>query len=346
MLDFKRMRQIPLRLWAMAVLSGILQVLPFPIAGPTPIWRTAFCWIALLPLLWALLGNNKTGNPLTVFQGTLLGYVCGFVWYLGNCYWIYQTMYLYGGLEKPMAAGILVLFCLYLGLYHALFGALVAAFRTRFGRQNALLLSPFAWVAVELARARITGLPWDLLGIAQVDNPLLTRLAPITGAYGISFVIAAVNALWLLRIRLRERRYTRPVLTVAGVIIVVVYILGLRLIANPKPSPTAATATLVQENLEVGAANTGLQPTTQQFLDSFTYLSRYPSKKFLLGTPELPGTQTVYLFRPRPFEESDDTVPVATDLIVWPESPAPFEDIDPQFRSSMSALARSAQAPI
>ena len=106
----------------MAVLSGVLQVLPFPIAGPTPLWRTAFCWIALLPLLWALLGNNKTGNPLTVPQGALLGYICGFIWYLGNCYWIYQTMYLYGGLAKPIAAGILILFCLYLGLYHALFG--------------------------------------------------------------------------------------------------------------------------------------------------------------------------------------------------------------------------------
>jgi apolipoprotein N-acyltransferase len=339
------MRLIPLRLWAAAVLSGILQVLPFPIAGPVPVWRTIFCWVALLPLIWAILANDKSGNPLTLRQGATLGYLCGFVWYLGNCYWIYRTMNLYGGLAKPIAAGILILFCLYLGLYHALFGTLVAAFRTHFGRQLALLFIPFAWVAVELARARITGLPWDILGVAQVDNPMLTRLAPITGAYGLSFVIAAVNALWLLRIRLRERRYTRPALTVAGVIIVVVYILGLRLIATPKPSPTTATATLVQENLEVGAANTGPQPTTQQFLDSFSYLSRYPSKKFLLGTPELPGTQTVYLLRPRA-EESDDTVPVATNLIVWPESPAPFEDIDPQFRSAMSALARSAQAPV
>ncbi len=170
-------------------------------------------------------------------------------------------MYLYGGLAKPIAAGILVLFCLYLGLYHALFGALIAAFRRRFGRQAALLLVPFAWVAVELARARITGLPWDLLGVAQVDNPLLTRLAPITGAYGLSFIIAAVNALWLVRIRLRERRYTRPVLTIVGVVIIVVYVVGLRLIANPNASATTATATLVQENLEVGAANTGPQPT-------------------------------------------------------------------------------------
>ena len=80
-------------------------------------------------------------------------------------------MYLYGGLAKPVAAGILLLFCLYLGLYHALFGAVLMVIRrSRLGRQGALFLAPFVWVAVELARARITGLPWDLLGIAQVDQ--------------------------------------------------------------------------------------------------------------------------------------------------------------------------------
>jgi apolipoprotein N-acyltransferase len=339
------MRLIPPRLWAMAVLSGILQVLPFSIAGPTPLWRTAFCWVALLPLIWAVIGNTKTGNPLTLLQGAVLAYTSGFVWYLGNCYWIYQTMNLYGGLARPIAAGILILFSLYLSLYHALFGTLIAAFRVRFGRQTTLLLVPFAWVAVELARARITGLPWDLLGVAQVDNPLLTRIAPITGAYGLSFVIALVNVLWLVRIRLRERRFTRPALTIGGVIIVVVYILGLRLIANPKSEPTTATATLVQENIEVGAANTGPQPTTQQFLDSFSYLSRYPSQKFLLGIPELADTQAVYLIRPHDPGQGTPT-PHPTDLIVWPESPAPFEDIDPQFRVAMSNLARAAQAPV
>ncbi len=51
-------------------------------------------------------------------------------------------MYLYGGLAKPIAAGILLLFCLYLGLYHALFGTLISIFHRRFGRQAALLLAP------------------------------------------------------------------------------------------------------------------------------------------------------------------------------------------------------------
>jgi apolipoprotein N-acyltransferase len=333
----------------MAALSGVLQVLPFPIAGPTPLWRTAFCWIALLPLLWALLGNSKTGNPLTLTQGGALGYLCGFLWYLGNCYWIYQTMYLYGGLAKPIAAGILVLFCLYLGLYHALFGTLIVIFRRRFGRQTALLLVPFVWIAIELARARITGLPWDLLGTAQVDNPLLTRLAPFTGVFGLSFIIAAVNALWLIRIRIREHRFTRPILTIVGVGIIVLYVVGLRFIANPSASPTTATATLVQENLEVGAANTGPQPTTQQFLESFSYLSRYPSPRFLLGIPELPDTASVYLIRNAASPELADPnaqTPTPTDLIIWPESPAPFEDLDPNFRAAMSELARTTHTPV
>ncbi len=332
------MRAISAREWALAALSGVLQVLPFPIAGPVPAWRAAFCWIALLPLLWAVLGNDKQGKPLTVKQAAALGHLCGFVWYLGNCYWIYQTMYLYGGLPKPVAAGILLLFCLYLGLYHLLFAALIAAFRSRLGRQAALLLSPFAWVAVELARSRITSLPWDLLGIAQVDNPLLTRLAPFTGVYGISFVIAAINALWLVRIQIRERRHTRLILTILGVGIVVLYVVGLRRVQAPVVLHADATATLVQENLEVGAAATGPQPSTQQLLESFSYLSRHPGTRLILGMPELRSTPVVD-FLPKP-------APTTTNLIVWPESPAPFEENDPQFQAALSSLAREANAPI
>lgn len=329
----------------MAVLSGILQVLPFPIAGPTPLWRTAFCWIALLPLLWALLDNDKTGRPLNLRQGAVIGYLCGFVWYLGNCYWIYQTMYLYGGLAKPIAAGILVLFCLYLGLYHALFATLLVACRKRFGRQAALILVPFLWVAVELARARITGFPWDQLGIAQVDNSLLTRLAPITGVYGLSFIIAAVNALWLVRIRIRERRFTRPILTATGVVVVLLYVAVLHHFRTSTYSATTAKATLIQENLAVGAERTGPEPSVEQLIDSFSRLSLHPPRSRCNGIPELSST-TCIVFPMSPQSVQDASAPTPTDLIVWPEAPAPFTEYDPQFRSGMSSLARAADAPV
>ncbi len=247
-------------------------------------------------------------------------------------------MYLYGGLAKPIAIGILILFCLYLGLYHMLFAALVAASRLRFGRQIALLLSPFAWVAIELARARITGLPWDLLGISQIDNPLLTRLAPFTGAYGLSFVIAAVNALWLVRVRVRERQHTRFVLTLTGVVLLLFSAVLLRRVQRPAVLHTDAVATLVQENLEVGAAAVGPEPTTRQLLESFSWLSRHPGNRLYLGIPEQRGTDIIE-FLPNP-------APITTDLIVWPESPAPFQENDPEFRAALSSLAREANAPI
>ncbi|HZY62510.1 MAG TPA: apolipoprotein N-acyltransferase, partial [Edaphobacter sp.] len=328
MLDSSAMRQIPMRLWLASVLSGILQVLPFPIAGPVPLWRTAFCWIALLPLLWALLGKNKSDTPLTWRQGAVLGYLCGFIWYLGNCYWIYQTMYLYGGLSKPVSAGILVLFCFYLGLYHALFAILITFFHRRFGCQIALLLVPFTWVAVELARARITGFPWDQLGITQVDNSLLTRIAPIAGVYGISFVIAAVNALWLLRIQVRDRRFTRLALTLAGVIIVVIYVGAIHYFHPPTSVKTSARATLLQENLKVGAERQGPQPSIEQLLDSFSRLSLHPPRSYCNGIPELSST-TCIIFARRPQSIEEASPPTSSDLIVWPEAPAPFAEADP-----------------
>ncbi len=350
------MRLIPVRLWALAVFSGVLQVLPFPIAGPTPVWRSALCWVALAPLLMALTGKDAHGRPLCAMQGAALGYASGFIWYLGNCYWIYATMHHYGEIAAPASAGILVLFCLYLGLYHALFGALVAALRrARFGGRSvgvrgALLLSPFAWVAVELARARITGFPWDLLGVSQVDNPLLTRLAPYIGAYGLSFAIAAVNALWLVRIRLKARRYTRPALALGCAAALVFYVFLLRRMGGPAPEPTSATATLVQENLAVGptGVSAGSQLTIGQKLQEFSQLSLFPTSGATCnGIPELVGTQcTGGSARGQSPDAGGTQYLKPTELIVWPEAPNDFVESDPAVRAGLSSLARAARAPV
>lgn len=349
MLDCVAMRLIPMRLWAMAILSGMLQVLPFPIAGPVPPWRTSLCWVALTPLLIALTGKDATGRPLRAIHGAALGYCSGVVWYFGNCYWIYETMHLYGGLAKPVAAGILVLFCLYLGLYHALFGALIARFRrTRLALPGTLLVSPFAWVAVELARARITSFPWDQLGITQVDNPLLTRLAPLTGAYGISFVIAGVNALWLMRITVKERRFTRPALTAAGVAVILLYVVFVRHLQTRGREGTSAVATLVQENIEVGAAaaNAGPPLTIPQELQAYSDLSLHPPINYCAGIPELASTKCIRVTPVAP--QAPDIVPnpVPTDIVIWPEAPNEFLERDQRFRAAMSSLARTADAPI
>ena len=269
-------------------------------------------------------------------------------------------MHLYGGIAKPASAGILVLFCLYLGLYHALFGALITLFRRgRPAAKGALLLSPFAWVAVELARARITGLPWDLIGIAQVDNPLLTQLAPITGAYGLSFVIAGVNAMWLTRIVIKQRRYARPALALSCATFLVLYIVVLRRVHPPTFERTQATAALLQENLEVGeeAASAGPPLTIGEELKSFSELSLLPQAgEVCVGIPELPETKCTNSVPSQQRADVDGTRNLqGTDLIVWPEAPNDFKVIDPalratsssrEFQTAMASLARAANAPI
>src|SRR5437764_3352295 len=180
----------PASAWLLAVASGVMQVVIFP--SPSLYY---LCWMVLTPLLVAILWQRDS-----LKKSFLLAYVSGIIWYGGSCYWVYHVMNSYGGLAPPVALGVLILFCLYLALYHGVFGVLTAmvARSPKIGPVRALVVAPFIWVAVELARARITGFPWDLLGYAQINNIPLTRIATVTGVYGLSWVIALVNCVFAL----------------------------------------------------------------------------------------------------------------------------------------------------
>ena len=328
MLDSTAMRSIPPRVWALVLVSAGLQLLPFPLAGPVPLWRRSVCWFCLVPLLGALNSGTRQGNGLSLGQSAMLGYVCGVVWFFGNCYWIYQTMYLYGGLPAAASVGILVLFSLYLGLYLALFAVLYAALRMRFREKTALALSPVLWVAVELARARITGFPWDLLGYTQVDNSWLTPLAPLTGVMGLSLVVAAGNVLWLWKFP--------PPLRWAGALLaaVLVAVSYAGEVHRSPPDPASANAVLLQDNLNVGAQGKPFGYSQPELLDQFSRLSLHP-RRAGQGTP---GTSRIT-------DDSRDGF-AAPALIAWPEAPTPFADADAALREAVGNLARGEHAPV
>ncbi len=175
------MRQIHYSAWLLVGLSSLLQILIFPLPG-----LYVLSWVAFAPLIVALLRARPAGaleidgsvylQAATPGQAFLLGYISGILWFAGTCYWIYDTMHEHGGLSVPAAALALFLFCLYLGLYHGLFGLLLGWRRGRDGITGWHWSPPFLWVAAELARTRVTGFPWDLLGTAQVDNISLSRI--------------------------------------------------------------------------------------------------------------------------------------------------------------------------
>jgi apolipoprotein N-acyltransferase len=81
------------------------------------------------------------------------------------------------------------------------------------------------WVLIEWVRTWLfTGFPWLTLAASQWQRPLMLGLAPITGAWGVSFVIILVNlglASHLERLRLpREKRRGRFSLEMAVALVV------------------------------------------------------------------------------------------------------------------------------
>src|ERR1700680_3499622 len=152
------------KLCAGAVLSAGLLELPFPLAGPLPVWRSIFAWFGLVPLLIAILAPVAQDAPRPRRRAFLLSYLCGVLWYMGNCYWVRDTMSRYGDMPPLAPTLLLIGFSLVLGLYVGIFGLGVMLVRRATGsRRLALAAAPVFWVALELAAARITSVPWDQL---------------------------------------------------------------------------------------------------------------------------------------------------------------------------------------
>lgn len=296
----------------------MLQVLIFPLPG-----IYVFSWFAVAPLLIALLRARPAGElevsgavrsiPAKPLQGFFLGYVCGILWYAGTCYWIFDTMRQYGGLSTPMALLALFLFCCYLGLYHGFFGLLVSLLASGRDYRRALVGAPFLWVTVELGRTYITGYPWNLLGTAQVDNIALSRIATVTGVYGISFEIVLVNVAFAAAFLIPRQR--RSAMMVAALAAAAVLQAG-RLVEAPAAHSDHA-ALLVQQNIPVSA-----DWTPSYFQQTVTDLADLTLKS------------------------AESSAAAKIDLVVWPESPAPFFTNDPRFRNAVSDLARRLKVPI
>jgi len=253
--------------------------------------------------------------PADGWQGFLLGYASGVVWYLGSCYWVFTTMHDYGELGTVTSALLLLAYALYLGLYHGLFGLLLAltAARRNGYSLRALVFAPFIWVAVELARAYITSFPWDLLGYTQIDNIPLTRIASVTGVYGLSFEIALVNTAVTAAFLVPRRK--RPLLFAVSVAAMILLHAGK--LYSPPAVPTTQGATLVQANVPILDEPWSLD-YEESTLRELSALSARPAKE-AAGTP---------------------------GLIIWPESPAPFFVTDLHVRTTISEIARSRNSSI
>lgn len=215
--------------------SGLLYGLSQP--GPD-LWPLA--WVCLVPLLYALEGRDLK-------ERVLLGFVSGGVAYLTCCYWIVVAVNKYGGISLVGSVAVLLLLCLYLSVYWALFSALLYTFTGR-GIEKTIMVSCI-WVLLEYLRGQLlTGFPWALLAHSQWKSPVLLQISELTGAYGLSFLLAFVNlAIYQF---LREPRRWRVVLTASLLVVALILYGHFRL--KTVAVPTGLRVGIVQGNVEQG----------------------------------------------------------------------------------------------
>lgn len=164
-----------------AFASGGLLVLSFPRFDFYPL-----AWIALVPLLIAVRGKNSR-------PAFYLGLLTGFTYFTGTIYWMYHSMYYYGGVPLILSILILIVLSLYLALYTGIF-SMMFSFLSKQSAVPTLLTVPVLWVSLEYFRTyALTGFPWSLLGYSQYKFLPLIQISDITGVYGVSFLVAAIN---------------------------------------------------------------------------------------------------------------------------------------------------------
>ncbi len=299
----------------MSALSGFLLFASFPFLN----WHV-LVWVAPLPLLLAV---TAEGN---LRRGFLLGYVAGFIFLGGSCYWFVYVMRRYGDMGWVLSVGVLILFLLVFSVFFGAF-TLVETWAARRSKGLALLLAPFLWVAMEIARTYlITGFPWNLLGYA-VKAVGLRQIASVTAVYGLSFLAVSASALacwWLI-----DCRRVRRAWAIAGVVVLLVS-------ANLLFSPAATLpvnkreAYLVQPNI----------PLDETKLDDWI-----PWKDSLqfhhLVTKTLAEACRQERFDTELGCAWSPWRAVSPALVIWPENPAPFYfDRDQVFRDALESLAK------
>ena len=275
----------------LALLSGVLQVLIFP--------RFSFPYLAAFAIAPLLLAAAEEPRASRRF---LAGWLAGCVFWGGSCYWIYGVMNDYADLNGPAAAAIFVGFFLAKGLHLGVFAALAGpAMRTPW----ALPVVSALWVAIEGTHQHL-GFAWLQLGNAATSMEVVARLAPFTGVYGPSFVLAAINvsvALLIMR---------RPRLHWAGLALLPALFLLPRL---PDGETGDRHARLVQPAVNANSIIDGWTPAENQ----------------------------AHL---RMMEDLSTAGDVKPDLLIWPEYSVPLYYFDvegwPEF---MAHMAQAVDAP-
>jgi apolipoprotein N-acyltransferase len=153
------------------LLAGALLTLALP---PYDIWPLAF--VAMVPWLAALTA------PVSRRWDLAAAAIGGLAFWAGNLYWL-TWITLVGYI--PLVGVLVALWWM----------AAVVVRAALMRRWPAWVVFPVVWVALEYLRAwLLSGFPWFFLAHSQYSIAPLIQIADITGQYGVSLLVALINA--------------------------------------------------------------------------------------------------------------------------------------------------------
>ncbi len=191
---------------AAALAGGLLVAGAFP-----PLDLTFLVWVGMIPLLWALwsIDGKKAGR-----KGFGTGYLAGLAACLIQFNWVASVSWL-GAIVLPA----------YLATYWGLFGFFAAKIGNpwKAGRPENVLTVAFChgavWAGCELLRGWvITGISWNVLGVATHDTLVLAQAADLLGVAGLSMLLVFFQAVVVQSIVLRKWREPVVALVIVGLI--------------------------------------------------------------------------------------------------------------------------------
>ena len=291
----------------LAILSGAVLSLSYRGA----FW-SLYSWFCIAILLVAILKARA-------WVAFACGFLHGLIFVVTCVPWIAETLSVHGGMSAATGWGVLLLIASVWGLILGSFAWAVQWLSLR-SEGLALLGAPFLWVYTEVVRAYLPEIsfPWSLLGYPAAGNPALVQLTTITGIYGVSFLVAAFNALLVWCIGAQpgtkaKKRWQVCAVTV-GVLLLVQWL-------GPRFVPTATATHLARV----------VQP-------NFPENTQYVGDWYADHQADMADLQRLSL---RPSAGSQQP-----DLLIWPEAPAPFSFGDPHFGPMISRLVDQFHHPV
>jgi apolipoprotein N-acyltransferase len=313
----------------LAFLSGAASVLAM---APLHVWPILFLTFGFL--VWLTDGDFRKGRDrLARAKGAAwTGFWFGFGYFVAGLYWIAEAF-----LVEPDRHAWLLPFALtglpaYLALYYAAAAAL-AALMWRPGLSRAFALA-FALGLAELTRSHLfTGLPWNLVGYAFGNSPVL-QLSSVVGAYGMTvlalLLFATPATIWAPKgSGLAGGKWSAAASTALILLLGAGYLWGTQRLTNAQDlPPTDLRLRIVQASID--QAEKWRPENSAEIFDLYLGLSRSQGGLHNIDILVWPETALPFVATevPEAVEALDDLLPPGTRMILG--SPRVTRDIEGQ----------------